>query len=134
MYDKIVVGLSLEHGYSGNALKAARALLNENGKIIAVHVTEPLNEVARLYLADEDVEKARQTVKEEFASRLDKQDDVESVMLSGHAGREIPEFAEKVGADCIIVGSHEPGLEDFFLGSTSSRVVRHARCAVHVLR
>jgi nucleotide-binding universal stress UspA family protein len=134
MYDKIIIGLSLDHGFSANALNAARSLINENGEIIAVHVSEPLNKTAKLYLSDEDVANAKQWVKEEFATRLDKQDDVESVILSGHAGRDLPDYAEKTGADCIIVGSHKPGLEDFFLGSTSARVVRHAKCAVHVLR
>ena len=134
MYDKIIVGLSLEHGFSESALKVARSLINDDGKIIAIHVSEPLNDVAKLYLSDEDVAKAKQALKEEFANRLDKQDDIESIILSGHAGRDIPDYAQKIGADCIIVGSHKPGLEDFFLGSTSARVVRHARCAVHVLR
>lgn len=134
MYDKIIIGLSLEHGFSENALNVARSLINENGKIIAVHVSEPLNKTAQLYLSDEDVAKASRSVKEAFASRLENHDDIESVILSGHAGRDLPEYAEKIGADCIIVGSHKPGLEDFLLGSTSARVVRHAKCAVHVLR
>ena len=134
MYNKIIIGLALEHGFSSIALNVARSLIAEDGKIIAVHVSEPVKGVARLYLAQEDVDKAEQTIKNEITNRLTEQDDVEAVILSGHAGRELPEYAEKTGADCIIVGSHKPGLEEFFLGSTSARVVRHAKCAVHVLR
>ncbi len=36
--------------------------------------------------------------------------------------------------DCIVIGSHKPGLSDYLLGSTAARVVRHAPCAVHVYR
>jgi nucleotide-binding universal stress UspA family protein len=41
-------------------------------------------------------------------------------------------FAEKAGADLIVVGSHRPAMEDYLLGSNASRVVRHARCSVPV--
>ena len=46
----------------------------------------------------------------------------------------IIDFATSSGIDCIVIGSHRPGLSDYFLGSTASRVVRHAPCAVHVFR
>lgn len=134
MYKKIIIALSLEHGFSSGALDIARSLINEGGKIIAVHVSEPLNKTARLYLSDDDVDKSVQTIKSELANRLDAQKDIETVILNGHPGREIPGYAIKIGADCIVIGSHKPGLEDFFLGSTCARVVRHAKCAVHVLR
>ena len=134
MYEKIIIAMSLEHGFSSNALNIARSLISKDGKIIAVHVSEPLNKTARLYLSDEDVEKSVKTIKTELSNRLETHEDIETVILNGHAGRELPGYAQKIGADCIIVGSHKPGLEDFFLGSTSARVVRHAECAVHVIR
>jgi len=56
------------------------------------------------------------------------------VMRRGEPAREIIAYAEEVGADCIIVGSHKPELQDYLLGSTAARVVRHAPCSVHVLR
>ncbi|MBT8474881.1 MAG: universal stress protein, partial [Alphaproteobacteria bacterium] len=46
----------------------------------------------------------------------------------------ITEYADSHGCDCIIIMSHQPGLQDYFLGSTAARVVRHAHCAVHVMR
>ncbi len=134
MYDKIIVALALNHGFSPNALKAAKSLLNQNGKIIVVHVSEPIKGITSLYLADEEVKKVEKTIQKEISDRLKLHEDVESVVLSGHSGSEIPDYAQKIGADCIVIGSHKPGLENFFLGSTSERVVRHAQCAVHVLR
>jgi nucleotide-binding universal stress UspA family protein len=55
-------------------------------------------------------------------------------MLKGHIGRTIADYAAEAAVDCIVIGSHRPGLTDYFLGSTAARVVRHAPCAVHVLR
>ena len=56
------------------------------------------------------------------------------VLVEGHSGRSILEWAEGNAVDCIIIASHRPGLQDYFLGSTAGRVVRHAQCSVHVTR
>jgi len=53
---------------------------------------------------------------------------------SGHASTTILDYAEEIGADLIVIASHRPGLQDYFLGSTAARVVRHANCAVLVHR
>ena len=60
--------------------------------------------------------------------------DAEAIVLTGHAGRTITDYAEKIGADCIIVGSHRPDMKDFFLGSTAARIMRYAPCSAHALR
>jgi nucleotide-binding universal stress UspA family protein len=60
--------------------------------------------------------------------------DVRTVAISGHSARSILDYAEAHDVDCIVIASHRPGLQDFFLGSTAARVVRHAACAVHVVR
>ena len=134
MYNKILVSLSLSHGYSERALQLARTLKSEGGKIIAVHVFEPVHSSVRLYVPDEEIEKVRKAAKENLAKRVGEAKDVETVMLTGHAGLSITECANKEGVDCIIVGSHKPGLQDYFLGSTAARIIRHAQCSVHVLR
>ena len=134
MYSKIIIASALDQGFSARAIRTANLLLSENGKIITVHVIEPINEVVDSFVTEEAKSKARATIKDMMADRLRDEQDIEAVILEGHPGSEIPDYAEKVQADCIIVGSHKPGLQDFFLGSTSSRVVRHALCAVHVLR
>lgn len=42
--------------------------------------------------------------------------------------------AERVGADLIVLSSHRPQMKDYLLGANASRVVRHARCSVFVVR
>lgn len=53
----------------------------------------------------------------------------------GKPATEILECAREVGADLIIVGSHNlKGLERLILGSVSETVVREAKCSVEVAR
>lgn len=134
MYKKVIVALSLDHGISQTAIETARKLRADGGEIMAVHVYEPPHSSVNTYLTDEAVTSAYQTAKNSLAERVGDATDVEAVILKGHSGRAITAHAEKIGADCIVVGSHKPGLQDYFLGSTAARVVRHAPCSVHVLR
>jgi universal stress protein A len=47
----------------------------------------------------------------------------------------VVETAQETGADLIVLGSHGyTGLKRVYLGSTAERVVRHAPCAVLVIR
>jgi len=135
MYNKIVIASALDQGFCTKALNAAKALISENGRVIMLHVIEPVNNVVQSFVPEEAKSKTYEAVKQLIAERCSIDDlDVEPVIHTGHAGSEISKYADDIGADCIIVGSHKPGLEDFFLGSTSSRVARHASCSVHVLR
>jgi nucleotide-binding universal stress UspA family protein len=133
MYNKILIATALNQGFSDRALKVAKSLISENGKIISAHVIEPVNNVVDSFVTEDVKDKAYEKIKSDMAKRCN-DNTIESEILHGHAGRQITKYADKIGADCIVIGSHKPGLEDFFLGSTSSRVVRHAKCSVHVLR
>jgi nucleotide-binding universal stress UspA family protein len=56
------------------------------------------------------------------------------MVLYGHPAQSILDFASNNGVECIVIASHKPGLSDYLIGSTAARVVRHAQCAVHVVR
>jgi universal stress protein F len=77
-------------------------------------------------------------LKVEFQDRLDELASRfatgKGVLVWGHSGRTILDWAEANAVDCIVIASHRPGLQDYLLGSTAGRVVRHARCSVHVVR
>lgn len=134
MYNKVIVSLSLEHGIGERAIETARALVAEGGEILAVHVYEPLQGSASAYVSEADVAKAVKAAELALADRVKDALDVTTVLLKGHSGRAITDYAVDNKADCIVVGSHQPGLRDYFLGSTAARIVRHAPCSVHVLR
>lgn len=135
MYNNIVVALSLEHGISDLALSASRALVSEGGSITAVHVHEPPNSSILAFLEEGATEKSQNTAKARLTERVKDEVGVTTILLEGQsAGRTITEYANTHEADCIVIASHQPGVKDFFLGSTAARVVRHAHCTVHVLR
>ncbi|WP_298972584.1 universal stress protein [uncultured Roseobacter sp.] len=134
MHKKIIVSLALDHGISAEALAMARHLRGEDGEIIAVHVYETPPGMANAYLPEDAVKNAFQTAKTKLEEKVAEAGDVDAVILQGHPGRAIVDYATEIDADCIIMGSHKPGLSDYFLGSTSSRVVRHAPCSVYVMR
>lgn len=134
MYKNILVALSLEHGISDKALEAAKVLLADGGEITAVHVYEPPNSSVLAFLDDGAEDKARDKAMAELQERVAGHDVTPVLLKSPSAGGEITEYARSHGTDCIVLASHKPGMQDFFLGSTAARVVRHAGCAVHVLR
>ncbi len=53
----------------------------------------------------------------------------------GHPGDEIIKYAEKIGADLIVVGSHgKSGLKRALLGSVSTFVVTHSQVTTIVVK
>jgi nucleotide-binding universal stress UspA family protein len=134
MYKKIIVALALDHGISDTALAKARLLLDPGGEIIALHVYEAPAGMTGTYISEQDVKRARDAAEERLRARVADVKEARPVLVNGHSGRAISDFAQKEGADCIIMGSHKPGLRDYFLGSTAARVVHHAPCTVVVLR
>jgi nucleotide-binding universal stress UspA family protein len=126
--------MALDHGIGNYSLKVAQTLLQPGGEIIALHIYEAPQGSVSAYLDEADVKKAFAATGARLSERVAGQANVKPVILKGHTGRSIIDYAVQINADCIVMGSHKPGLKDFLLGSTAARVVRHAHCAVHVLR
>lgn len=60
--------------------------------------------------------------------------EVESYVTSGSVYGGVLEAAEQCSADLIVLASHRPEMKDYLIGANASRVVRHARCSVMVVR
>lgn len=135
MYKNILVPIALDHERdTKSALDLAHKLLDEDGKITALHVLEHVAGYTQQYLPPDQLAKRRAEAEASLANEIADQEQVEPVLITGHSGRSIVEYAKSNEVDCIIIASHRPGLQDYFLGSTAARVVRHAHCAVHVIR
>lgn len=85
------------------------------------------------------VEKARQEGSENLAASVEAARrqgvDSEAHLVEAPAGRGVIELVEKLGADCVIVGSRGNGLlANLLLGSVAERIARHAPCRVLVAR
>jgi len=134
MYKKILVPMALTHNLSSRMLEVARALRDPGGEIIALHVYETPQVSVSAYLDDDAVKAGFEKSRALLMDKLQDNADVTPMIVKGHSARTIIDFASDNKVDCIVMGSHKPGLSDYFLGSTAARVVRHAPCAVHVNR
>lgn len=59
---------------------------------------------------------------------------VHDIIGHGPVYSEILEAADSVKADLIVLASHRPGLQVYLIGPNASKVVRHAKCSVLVVR
>lgn len=129
------------------ALDAAATLARELGaKLTLVHVHDPeaLHPPASVGWSQAQQDKLEReierTIRESF-------DEVEREQLAGvkvedkvivrdaSAARGICDYAQKIGADLIVIGTHgRTGLKHLMIGSVAERVVRHAPCPVLTLR
>ncbi len=60
--------------------------------------------------------------------------DARQHVLSGKIYDCVIAQADKIDADLIIIGAHQPELKEYLLGSNAARVVRHSRQSVLVVR
>lgn len=135
MYKNILVAVALDHSPDGGkAFAIAQALADAGARITALNILEEIPVYAAHYIPDELLTNRRSEAEAELKAEIGGIANVQTAVITGHAGQGIVTFAKENDIDCIIINSHRPGLQDFFLGSTANRVVRHAECAVHVLR
>ncbi|MEL6645151.1 MAG: universal stress protein [Pseudomonadota bacterium] len=134
MYNKILVAIAVDHSPNTAAqISIARKLLAEDGEINVLTVMEAVPSFIMSELPEGQIEHNKQEMRNAL-KEIVQADDLKIDVVSGHAGRTILEYADTNSMDCIVIASHQPGLQDYFLGSTAARVVRHAHCGVHVLR
>ena len=136
MYKNILIPVALDHGSIHSApFDVAKCLLAEGGKITLLNMVKKIPGYIEIDLPKETQAKwikESQTALEGLAR--DNFPNALCKVLEGHPNHGILDYANKMEADCIVIASHKPGIQDYFLGSTAARVVRHAKCAVHVIR
>ena len=135
MYNNILVPIAFDHERdTSGSVETARALMAPGGKITALHVMEDLPAYIVQQLPEGQRAKQKDDIEVALRTQVGDADDIKTDVILGHSGRSILEYADRKGVDCIVVASHRPGLQDYLLGSTAARIVRHAKCAVHVIR
>jgi nucleotide-binding universal stress UspA family protein len=136
MYKTILVPIDMAHIENGKSMiEIAKKYCDNDTRIILLHVIEEVPNWVAAQLAAGILENSRQSTQEELQAIVGEESDkVDVEIRSGHAYRMILETSEKEGVDLIVIASHKPGLQDYFLGSTAAKVVRHAHCSVLVVR
>ncbi len=135
MYHNILVPISfdVDRDISG-PLKLANLLATPGAQVTLLHVVEHIPDYAISYMPKEYLTEARQAIQTELDTLAAKVPNAKGLVVEGHSGRTILDWAEVNTPDLIIMASHRPGMQDLLLGSTATHVVRHAKCAVHVVR
>lgn len=136
MYRTIIVPIDLAQEEKGrHIVDLAIKLGGGDARIILVNVLEEIPGYIAIELPPDLHERSRtdaQAVLEAIAADAGIKPEI--IILSGHPGNQILDLAEEKKADLIMVASHRPGFQDYFMGSTAGRVVRHATCSVLVVR
>jgi universal stress protein F len=135
MYKNILVPVIADEEHDNHAsLRAAEKLAADGAKFTILHVMEPIPSFVLAEIPSDVLSRTRGEIEVAMSRMAQSLLDCETKLISGHAGRAIIAYADENGVDCIVVASHRPGVTDYFFGSTAARVVRHAKCSVHVVR
>ena len=135
MYKNILVPVVLGDGQDNKkSLEAARLLADADADVILLHVREPIPAFVAAEIPEDVLAATQREFQEDIERAAAEYPGAKPVLISGHAGRGIVEYADANNIDCIILASHRPGLQNLLLGSTANRVVHHATCSVHVIR
>ncbi|MEM6460451.1 MAG: universal stress protein [Pseudomonadota bacterium] len=135
MHHHILIPVALDHeDLVPRKIELARHLLEEGGKISLLTVLEHVPG----YVAEFVDLKPPNHLSQQIKSKLDEvaggAEDITTDVVTGKAGVQIAHYARENDVDLIVVGSHHPSAQDYFLGSTASRVSRRAHCSVYIMR
>lgn len=143
LFRRILVPLDFS-GKSRQALAVALPLAQRyGGRILLIHVVEPVYTYAPFpsgsgaALPDPHPlgKKARETLGALADELVPRKLLARTIVRAGQAWHEIVEAANETEADLIVIATHGfTGLKHTLLGSTTERVVRHARCPVLTVR
>lgn len=135
MYKNILIPVAFdaEKDVAG-AIDIANRIAGEGALITFLHVMEQVPVYATEYIPATIMSETRETARAKLTELLGDVANARVVVIDGPTGRSITNWADETGVDCIVIPSHRPVMSDILLGSTAAWVVRHAHCAVHVIR
>ena len=136
MFNNILIPVDMAHTEKAtDMVAAARQVAADDAHFILATIVHSVPAVAELSVSQEYFDMAAEEARNEL-EKIAKDENLDATleMRVGQPANDILAIAADKKADLIIVGSHRPGFQDYLLGSTASRVVRHAQCPVLVMR
>lgn len=141
MFKTILLPIDLgeESSWSKALPVALHQMRNNVGSLNVLTVIPGLGEnVVRTYFppgfAEQAMAQAQKDIEAFRVANVPADVPSKSILRSGTIYDEILAVAEEIGADLIVMASHRPALRDYLLGPNASRVVRHAKQSVLVVR
>jgi len=138
MYDRILVPTDGSTGTVHVALQAFDLAEQYGATVYAFHVVDTnLNSLVGEATAGSERLQARAEKAVTVIERMGQAHDVavETEIREGEPADAILAYAEEIGADLIVAGTHgRSGVKRHLLGSVAERLVRHADCPVMTVR
>ena len=140
MYKSILVPVDLaEAELAGPAITAAEGFATQSEGSIRLVYVRSLVPITYMEFVPPDFDAGQQSESEamlaEIAAKVHPPADRVSAKVPGGSGHgEVLAEADASGADLIVIGSHEPGMLAYVIGSNASTIVRRAKCSVLVVR
>lgn len=135
MYRKILMPVDFDPKQDTEySIRVAKKLADTSAEFTLIHVLDHIPSYAVAQIPRDLLEKSRREVEAALDSAARSLPGAKTVLSHGHPGQTIVNYATENAIDCIVLASHRPGIQDFFIGSTAERVVRYAPCSVHVIR
>jgi len=123
---------------SANAIQVALELTGDIKKLRFLHILAPLETISPAAVWGTLSESERERSLRLHAAEFLQANGAGSGLFDvrhGNSGLEIADYARECNADLIIISSHGyHGLKRLLLGSVAESILRHAHCAVLVLR
>ena len=129
MYKKILIPVDLDYPeVAAKAMEVAKAMADAEGASLTVISIQPI-------FIDETGHPPPDYQPKMEAYLARQGGDIKGVLkLGGSISAEIRYTAEELGCDLIVMGSHDPHVTDYLIGSNAAHVVLHAPCSVLVVR
>lgn len=135
MYRNLLVPVSFDDNrHPETAIAVARHLASPDARVTLLHVRELLPTYVMEQVPADVMSSQHETALKSLQELAADVPNCHTAVVEGSAGRGITTWARENDADCIVIASHRPVMSDILLGSTAAWVVRHADCAVHVVR
>ncbi|MEM6373096.1 MAG: universal stress protein [Pseudomonadota bacterium] len=135
MYTNILIPVAFdtEKDLAG-AIAIAQRMAAEDATFTFLHVMEQVPVYVTDHIPASVLSETRDMARDKVTEMVVDVENGKVVIIDGATGRSITNWADDAGVDCIVIPSHRPVISDILLGSTAAWVVRHAHCAVHVIR
>ncbi|MGD9838275.1 MAG: universal stress protein [Afipia sp.] len=140
MFQSILVPIDLaDTDLAKPAIETAASLSTSSGGMVRLVNVMPMTPVMLAEYVPPDFDAQQRQSAEEALAIVARESGIESRRISiavrqGGIYHEVLEEAADIGADLIVMTSHRPSMQSYFLGSNAGHVVRYAKCSVLVVR
>ena len=140
-FNKVVAVIDVDDDLAMHVLDAASKMTAAAGELHAIDSNPFITTFESPYAAgaleaDAEAHKADATRREGKLEELTSKAGVTAhlAILEGNPSRDAASYAKKIGADLIVIGSHQKGwVKRLLEGSESADMIREAPCAVFVV-